>query len=567
MLDALQDLGNTISDAMGEAVSSAVSYVLDNTIYRLFYYISIALCKIIYYLDTLYQAFTGQKQVMYDGDRIFLINVFFQNQTVTNAYWGMAIIGVVLSFAFAIIAVIRRMFDLRDKDQRSMGQILGSLGKTILTILSMNLIMVAVLNGTNLLMQQISYVFNNADSFDKKSSIVYTDEQYATMGRCLNTLGNYALNDSSNSRYNVNACFNAMRADLDYLRRQGVFDFYYKTVDKDGNEIITWQSLLQSIANSASLTQDLKADVYYESVQKAMENAFKVIRTNTNLRPLSEYKRTMKSEDYQVSLDRYLFLMATLEGARNEVYNRNPSLTDPIRGPFYYGEKDIYSFDQVYEDFYISIAGFNYLILWAMSIALVWDLGVILFSCVARIFNMLLLYLIAPLVFAAEPLDDGAKRKQWTVAFLVQSLGIFGTVIAMRVLMLFIPVVISGNLVISENIIIDLFAKVILLLGGFEVVKKASGLITGILADSAGWQSIQAGDMSHRGNMLVGGFKGLATLGTIGALSTVKNIATGNFSQIGSDAKSAGSQFLQSSGINELASRQGGGGGLPPSQR
>ncbi|MCR5476321.1 MAG: hypothetical protein K6E92_01690 [Lachnospiraceae bacterium] len=566
MLSGLQDLTSSITDAMGDAVSSAISYVLDNTVYRLFYYITIALCKIIYYLDELFQAFTGQTRVTYDGDKIFLINVFFQNQTISNAYWGMAIIGVVLAFVFAIIAVIRRMFDLRDKDQRSLGQILGSLGKTILTILSMNLIMILVLNGTNLLMQQITYVFDNADSFDKPPSITFTDEQFAAMGRCLNTIGNYGLNDSSTSRYNVNACFNSIRADLDYLRRTNVFDFYYKTVDQDGNEIVTWQSLLQTIANSASLTQDLKADVYYESVQRAMETAFKEVKNNANLRPLASYSRTLSSNENHIPLDRYLFLMGTLEGARNEVYNRNASLTDPIRGPFYYGEKNIYDFDQVLEDFYVSIVGYNYLMLWAMSVALVWDLGVILFSCVARIFNMLLLYLIAPLVFAAEPLDDGAKRKQWTTAFLVQSLGIFGTVISMRVLMLFVPVIISRDLVISDNIIIDLFAKVILLLGGFEVVKKASGLITGILADSAGWQSIQAGDMSHRGNQLVGGYKAMAGMLTFGAAGTIKNIATLNGTALKNDAKSAGSQFMQHSGLNELASRQGG-GSLPPSQR
>ena len=121
---------------------------------------------------------------------------------------------------------------------------------------------------------------------------------------------------------------------------------------------------------------------------------------------------------------------------------------------------------------------------------------------------MSMLYLISPLVFAVEPLDDGTKRKQWITAFVVQSMGIFGTVISMRVLMLFIPIISSPDLVLygTKNGgfgagLINLIAKCFMILVGFEVVKKANGIISGILADSAGWQSIQAGDM---GNMASG---------------------------------------------------------------
>ena len=502
----LDDITGFLSDnVIGSVTDSIGQLILYNIVYRILYYIAIAFCKLIYILDMLTEAFTGSRKVWFDGDTKFLVNIFFQNHAVTNIYWAMALLGVIFAFAFAVIAVIRRIFDLRDKDQRSLGQILGDLGKTLLLILSMNIIIIIVLNTTNVLMQQIDYIFSNAEILDKPREIYFTEEQYAAMGRCLNTLGNYSLNPSADSRYNINACFNEMRGDLDFLKRQGVFDFYYDTTENGTNLTVpTWQSVLQKIANSADLQKDLKMDSFNESTYNAVKDGMRELQNNQNLRPLSYYKRNYTAKREHIPLDRYLFLVCTYQAAKNEAYNQNPELSDPIRGPYYYGDKSIYDLKQVNEDFDIAVGAFNYLIMYFLGCVLVWDLAVIVMTCVTRIFNMLMLYLISPLVFAVEPLDDGAKRKQWVTAFLVQSMGIFGTIVAMRVLMIFIPIIMSPQLTIFKGdgigyALLDVAAKVILIYGGFEAVKKANGIITGILADSAGWQSIQAGDMSAFG--------------------------------------------------------------------
>ena len=141
MAFSFNDVADFVSDnvnVIGNAGDSLAEMILYNVVFRILYYLAIAFCKLIYILDMMMEAFTGARKVYYDGDTNFLTNVFFQNRTVTNIYWGMAMLGIVLAFCFAIIAVVRRIFDLRDKDQRSMGQIIGSLAKTILLILSMN---------------------------------------------------------------------------------------------------------------------------------------------------------------------------------------------------------------------------------------------------------------------------------------------------------------------------------------------------------------------------------------------------------------------------------------------
>ena len=57
-------------------------------------------------------------------------------------------------------------------------------------------------------MQQINYVFINADDLGEEQSITYTDEEYAAMARVLNTIGNFSLNPSySNNSYQIRTLF------------------------------------------------------------------------------------------------------------------------------------------------------------------------------------------------------------------------------------------------------------------------------------------------------------------------------------------------------------------------
>ena len=482
--------------SMSDTVVDGIQAVLYATIYKFLYYVAVGCCWLIDLVYSMFEVMAGLSKVTFDGDYDYLINIFFSNSTVTKVYWGMALIGLAAGFAFTLAAVIKKMFDGAEKEKRSFGQILGRLFKSALLILSMSLVVTMVINATTVLMQQVNYVFINADDLGKEQSITYTDEEYAAMARVLNTIGNFSLNPSYNNRFNINKCFNEIRLDLQYLQQHGVFEFHYVTKDMEGNTIATWQSALQRIANSAKLDRDLSMDVYYESVSNSILEAMQLLKENGSFKPLQEYERQYQPSRSSVSFDRLLFLMATMRAAKNADYNVNPSMTDPLRGAYYYGEKSIYDLDAVNEDFDIGVAALDYVILFLTCFKMLKILLTIVLNCVGRIFNMILLYLISPLVIAVSPLDDGGKMKQWITSFVVQSLSVFGTVISMRVLLLFMPLVTDDRLVLFANPVANLLAKLVVIFGAFEVSEKATSLITGILADNAGWQSISAGDMS-----------------------------------------------------------------------
>ena len=494
-----------ISDLIGGGISDGLQWILNNTIFRLLYWVAAAFCWIIGILYSMFEVMAGLVKVTYDGEKQYLINIFFGNSAVSKVYWGMAMIGFVLCFAFTIIAVVRKMFDMEGKMQSSMGQILGSCLKSIILIGLMSAFMLAMLNMTNILIQQIMYIFNNSEDLGKEKTITYTDEEYAAMARVLNTIGNYSLNPAWTSRYNINSCFNDFREDLQWLYDQGVFEVYY---DDSVIKHTSWQSELEKIVYTVDLSEELPLNIYNENLQAALEHVVEVMETDKKFKPISSYVRTTTTGSESVPLDRILFLACTMRAANNASFNENPSFTDALRAPYYTGAKSIYDYDTVIADFDIGLAT-DYILLFLIGVIMVKDLMEIIFTCVSRIFNMILLYLISPPLIAASPLDGGGKLKQWISAMVVQSFGVFGTIISMRIMMLLIPIILGSDLILFDNIFLNIFGKIILIVGAIEVEKKAQGLITGILADNAGMQAITAGDMKETAGSFITGMGSL----------------------------------------------------------
>ena len=491
------------------SASGGISGILSGIWYSILYGIAAGFCWVIGIVNQFFSVMSGMTKVHYEGKSDTLMNVFFGNTAVENVYWAMALIGILLCFVFAIIAAAKKATDSNDKMKQSLGDIITGLVKGIIIIISLTFVISITLNLSDKLLTQINYAFNNADTLGKEDTIEYTDDQFAAMARVLDTIGNYSLNPSYNSRYNLNSCYNEIRADLQYLVQQGVFDFYY-----DDSSGATWQSALQKIVNAADLNE-MSFDVYDTAASDAILACMKQLQTNSSFAPLQRYTREYSSYNSSIPLDRMIFLMSTLRAAKNPIYNQNAAMDDPLRGAYYSGDKSIYSYSDVSQDF--DMSSIQFILLFMVAFKLLWDLVVIILDCIARIFNMIFLYLVAPPFIGVMPLDDGAKFKQWTTAFIVQCFGVFGTVISMRVLLLFIPIIANSDLVLFDNDILNLLGKLALILGGMSTAKRASSVLTGILADNAGYQAINANSNAEKVRQKMDQWRDKA-LGSVGKL-------------------------------------------------
>ena len=525
----LDKAGSMISDAVGgvsDAIGNAVGGVFDalwEKIYWVIYQLEMAVCYFIEALYKMFEIFSGKSKVIYNGEGTSLMDVFFQHSTINHVYMGMTIIGVSLCFAFTIAAVIKKMFDVEDKMRQSLGGILGNALKSIITIFLISAIVMGTLNASNILLQYVSELFDTAETKDIKSEITFTDDDFATMARVLDTIGNYSLNESYDSRYNINSCFNAIRPDMQRLQNNHVFDIYYNSVDSYGRQIETWQSLLQKIANAQDLSTDVTMDRTYPALTTAIVSAMKELHNNYNLQALDHAGNSFNTVGQDSRMDRLLFLMGTMEAAKNSEYNRNPSLTDALRGPYYSGEKSVYDYDSVKQDFNLAPSAMSYVMVFIVAYLMFKNLLVIIMNCIARIFGLLVLYLIAPPIVAVQPLDDGEKFREWIKAFVVQTFSVFATVIGMRILMLFVPIVMSSKLVLFENSpILNMLAKALLIWGGMEAANRATGMFTGILTQQAGFQAVQAGDMSRSAGALGAGISSVGSGALSGAIGAAK---------------------------------------------
>ena len=511
MGDGLASIGDSLMDSFTTALSNLIGMVM--------YYITIFFCELLSVVYKLFSVFSGINKVDYDGDSQYLINLFFANKSINNVYWGMALIGFALIFAFAIAAMVRKMFDVNDKIQRSIGSILLGAFKSLLVILVCSMCMTAAINAVNIIIQQVEYVISNAETLDKKDKIVYTDEQFAAMGRVFNTIGNYSLNPSYDSRYNMNCCYNDIRGDLYYLKQQGVFDYYYITYDEDGKEKLTWQSALQKIYQAADVRYDLVLDVPNNNVSKALKAVMNEMKKNPSFAPLAEFKKTRTTTE-TVPIDSVVFLLGTLDSANNGVFNIKPSIYDEVRGPFMTDDNSIYSLTDVRTAFDIGLGGISYLMILILCYFIIKNLINAIFSCIARIINLIGLYITAPAFAAVIPLDDGDKFKQWLNACIVQMVGIFGNIIPIRLVIMFLPMILDSKLTLipgsgTAYAVINMIAKGILIVGLFEGSGRFSELFNGILSGNGGFASAHASDMRHVGERFSRGLEAVTGVGYV----------------------------------------------------
>ena len=453
-------------------------------LYRLFQ----SFLNLVDFIESFFDIFAGTAKVFYQGNADFLINIFFGHDAVTNAFWAMALIAIVLAFGFCIVQMARKAADVAGTVRQSVGQILSNFFRCLLIIVLLNAVTVAAINITNVLLDRINYALENAAVLDQQGADrTFTDQEYATMTRILATVANYSVNPSADSRYNVNSCFNAIRPDLLSLYVSGFFQYDYPL---DDNGHYSWQGALALLASSADLTTDLNLDTYYSDVTTAFQTVSREISTYSDFAPVQS---AHFASSQAIDTDILIFLIAGMEASQNAMYNTG-DFNDAIRKGYISGEKDYNDLTQVRKDF--DIWEMDYLVGYISCIVFIIIMAICIFTFIVRMFNLLLLYLTAPLFASSMPLDDGGKWQSWTQAFVIQLFSGFGMVIAMRLYLIIIPLVISSDLVFFAGdgvgtAVLNRMAQLLMVLGGAWAVLQSGSVITGILAGNPGMAAIQ----------------------------------------------------------------------------
>ena len=136
------------------------------------------LLKIVEIVESFFNIFAGTQKVYYDREPVYLFDLFFSNNAVTKMFWGMAIIAVVMSFGFCIVAVARKVTDISGTTKHTLGQIMSNFIRSIVVILLLNLCIVAAINMTTVIFERINYTMEHSATLGGGGETQYTDEEF-----------------------------------------------------------------------------------------------------------------------------------------------------------------------------------------------------------------------------------------------------------------------------------------------------------------------------------------------------------------------------------------------------
>ncbi|MCL2109107.1 MAG: hypothetical protein FWH20_07165 [Oscillospiraceae bacterium] len=198
--------------------------------------------------------------------------------------------------------------------------------------------------------------------------------------------------------------------------------------------------------------------------------------------------------------------------------------------------------------FLVSIAAWFFLIMLALTTLIF----------LRRVFDVVTLYIIAPLFVATIPLDDGQVFKRWREMFIGAAITGFGSLITFKLFLLLMPLIFSPNLILDSNSAVDFFLKLLIMLGGMYAVYKMHSMISQIANPHAG-QNEASGLMA--GAAVLSFAKNAALAASTGGGSTAAQAAKKKALEAGKDKLSGGGDDKSSGNKNPDESGGSGGGG------
>lgn len=193
---------------------------------------------------------------------------------------------------------------------------------------------------------------------------------------------------------------------------------------------------------------------------------------------------------------------------------------DPDRGPLL---KDYRNFEEVKKDFHSE--NFSYFSGFVSAILVFLILLIAIITCVRRIFELLLLYLISPFFASTIPLDDGITFARWRELFIAKFFSGFGMIFSMKFYLMIIPFLTSSKLKLyngdmAGGSMINTILQLSLIIGGAWAVFKSQSLILEVL-------NPEAAQAERQSSALISG----AVIGTVStAASIAAGVATGGTS-------------------------------------
>ena len=188
----------------------------------------------------------------------------------------------------------------------------------------------------------------------------------------------------------------------------------------------------------------------------------------------------------------------------------------------------------------VNYSSYEYVIGLFAAVMLIIVFVIAIMGLVARLFDLVFLLLVSPLITATIPLDEGAKFKLWRETAISKTLLAYGTVLGVNIYCLLLPII--NRIAIPDQDLLTIIIKTLLIVVGALTISNSSLLLARILGTDAS-ESRQtmhglaqlAGGIATTGHLV----KGASNM-VFGGTSASGQKQKGMLQGIGSAGKAAG---------------------------
>ncbi len=296
-----------------------------------------------------------------------------------------------------------------------------------------------------------------------------------------------------------------------------------------GGGILITNALLQAVNTATSLGAESSVGgaVYVASTYSANHirngGTIESITQSTNgnyvikVKGFSSFMSITKEKEYECTISGEA--VSYLGGASLSVdQNNRDEIAQKIDNAFRSG---YISFDNksVANTFY-DVGNINFVTFLGGGLLAAYTMLMASFGMIMRMYKAAVLFVISPAMSGLMPLDNGKAFARWRESFIKQILSAYGTIVAMNLLFILLPIV--GNITLfggSTGGAINAFVQMLFTLTGLFMLKDMSGMIAGMIgaddagAAGAGMAGKVLGTAAKIGSVAVGGVAGVAAKG------------------------------------------------------
>ena len=425
------------------------------------------------FLDTIFEMFQvlcGIERVSVDGmdGEESILNIFLESSSVTKAFLLIFLVAVLVAALSTIIAVVKNIINMKGGERKPHSRTIGQGFGAIITSLVMAVVMLTGITMSNYVLQKV----NDATAPD--SNLTLASQLFdMSVGK------SYAYEDKP--IYEPVYILDEFGDKIQETDENGLPLF-----DEEGNEV--WK-----------VERDEQGNIKYEEKLQ--------IKRDEDGNPITE--SGWRNNHTAADIDFSIMTPDDVFGVHKKDFVG--LFEDPNKS---YEQQPM-----------VEMKSFNF---WTAYLVVIVILVALIFSMlglVKRIFDIVMLFIVLPLISATIPLDDGARFKQWRDTVVSKIMLAYGALLSVNVFLLIVPTINSIDFTdLGWSALMENLFKAFLLMGGALAINGGQLLVARLMGTSAD----ESREMAHSARALLGG-----VVAAGGLARGAKNVVMGGYNKYG----------------------------------